>query len=316
MKTINIIFALLITLSLFANDDNWDNDFYLKNLHPDHTTEICTDTVTTNCIQPTDVLRFNETAKASFKQLITEYGLAIAPSFIQPAETLGSKGYELGVNYSFAKIGQTNICDESGNCGTPWVGTYGGANPGSLNLVTIEARKGLPASFELGGRVSYIFASHLFIFGVSGKFAILESVGYAPDIAIRATYTSLFGSKEVSIDVMTLDAIIGYDFSLAGMMAIYPYFAYSLTKITGNSNEVLINSKASPFTCSTNTDYCDYENSDTYNNRVDSFDEFNKTSHRFAFGVRLHNAAFVLTPELILSTDKVWGINTKIGFDF
>lgn len=311
MKTITIIFTLLITISLFANDDNWDNDFYLKNLHPDHDKEICSATVTTNCIQPTDKLRFNDSAKASFNQLMTEYGLAMAPGFTQPAETLGSKGYELGVNYSFAKVGQNKINDE-----TPYVGTYGGVNPGSLNLVTIEARKGLPASFETGGRLSYIFGSHLFIFGVSGKLALIESVHYAPDLAIRATYSSLFGSKEVSMHVMTLDAIISYDFSLAGMMAIAPYAAYSLTKITANSNEIIINSKESPFGCSSNSDYCDYEDDTTYGNRVDKFDQFNKTAHRFVFGLRIHNSAFILTPEILFSSESVWGINTKIGFDF
>lgn len=317
MKTITIIFTLLITISLFANNDNWDNDFYLKNLSPDHDKQICKgnandepDCITTT--GPTGTpLRFGEDAIAKFDKLMTEYGLAIAPTFTQPAETLGSKGYELGVTYGFTKVGSNKVNNES-----PWVGTYGGQNPGGLNLITIEARKGLPASFEMGGRMSYIFGSHMFVFGLSGKFALVESVGYAPDLSIRATYNSLFGSKEISMDVVTLDAMISYDFSLAGMMAIAPYFAYSLTKITANSNEILINSKESPYACDNNTDYCDYESSETYKSRVDKFEQFNKSAHRFIFGVRLHNAAFILTPEIYFTTENVWGINTKVGFDF
>jgi len=314
MKTITIIFTLLISLSLFANNDNWDNDFYLKNLSPDHKLDICTGAAddATNCINPSEnPLRFSKAAKESFKQLMTEYGLAIAPGFNQPGETLGSKGFELGVNYSFSKVGSVKVDGE-----TPWQGTYGGANPGSLNLVTIEARKGLPWSFEAGGKISYIFGSHLFVFGVSGKFALIESVGYAPDLSIRGTYSTLMGSKEVTMDVKTLDAIISYDFSLGGMMALAPYFAYSLTKITANSSDILINSTRSPYTCESNSDYCDYEDDKEYDNRVDKFDTFNKTSHRFIVGFRLHNAAFVLTPEVIFSTDNVWTINTKVGFDF
>ena len=314
MKTITIIFTLLMSLSLFANNDNWDNDFYLKNLHPYHDKEFCTDSsnsVPAGCIPVDEVLRFGDIDKAKFEQLMTEYGMAIAPGFTQPGETLGSKGFELGVVYGFAKVGQVKVNDA-----TPWEGTYGGKDPGSLNLVTIEARKGLPASFEVGGKVSYILGSHLFSFGVSGKLALIESVGYAPDLAIRASYNTLMGSKEVSMDVTTLDAIISYDFSLAGMMAVAPYMAYSLTKITAASNDILINSKSAPFTCNSDSDYCDYQNDENYQNRVDKFEEFNKTAHRFIFGVRLHNAAFILTPEILFSSEKVWGINTKIAFDF
>ena len=308
-----IIIALLFGFTLIANNnDNWDNDFYLKNLHPDHAKEICTDSNSTNCIAPDAKLRFDsEEVQEKFAKLMTEYGLAIAPSFTQPGETLGSKGYELGVTYGFTKVGQNKVNGES-----PWEGTYGQKDPGALHLVSIEARKGLPASFEMAGRVSYIFGSHMLVLGMSGKFALIESVGYAPDISVRATYNSLLGSKEVSMDVVTLDFMISYDFSLAGMMAIAPYAAYSLTKISADSNYIIINTKASPFKCDTNTDYCDYEDATTYDNRVDKFDEFKKTAHRFVFGLRIHNAAFILTPEVYFTSESVWGINSKVGFDF
>ncbi len=291
MKKIIFLF-LIVTLSLTAaNNDVWDNDFYFKNLP----TQTDSNGKTT----------FTSTADKMFERLMLEYGILSATSFTDTAETLGSKGFELSTVYSLYNVGGTKVDGED-----PWKGTYGGAAPSLMHLINIKVRKGLPASLELGGNFTYIFGSHMFITGVQLKMALLEGINILPDVSIRTSYSKLLGTREVNLDTLTFDVMIGYDFAVAGMIAVAPYFAWSVTKINATSDLIAVKTSANPFSDG------DYANETNYNNIVDSFSEYKGSVHRFVIGTRVHNAAFIFTPEFIFTTESVWGFNIKLGIDF
>ncbi|MBN2695608.1 hypothetical protein JXR93_13185 [bacterium] len=291
MKKIVFLF-LIVTISLFAsNNDVWDNDFYFKNLP----TQTDANGKTT----------FTSTADKMFERLMLEYGVLSSSSFNDTAETLGSKGFELSTVYSFYSVGGKAIDGKN-----PWEGTYGGADPGLVHLINVKVRKGLPASLELGGNFTYIFGTHMFVTGVQLKMALLEGINILPDVSIRTSYNKLLGAREVNLDTLTFDFMIGYDFGVAGMIAIAPYFAWSMTKINATSELIAVNTSSNPFLSG------DYSDETNYNNIVDSFSEYKGTVHRFVLGTRVHNAAFIFTPEVIFTTESMWGLNIKLGVDF
>lgn len=290
-KYLSLLLLFCALPILGANNDRWDYDFYLQNLPKSET----------------DSGKFSTNADAMFKSLVTEYGIMTAPTFNEPAETLGSKGFETGIVYSFYSVGKDSDA---------WAGTFGNTAQSSAHLINIKVRKGLPASMETGANFTYLFGSHMFVMGGQFKVAILEGINILPDIAVRASFNKLFGSSQVNLNSITLDAMISYDFSISGMMAIAPYFGYSFTRITASS-EVILNkgftdNEGDPF----GTDPTDYSDTASYDARTDSFGEVEVDVHRFAIGARIHNAALIFTPEIIFSSESVWGINIKLGIDF
>ncbi len=313
-KTVQLIMYLFAATMLFANDDIWDNDFYLKNLADENGS-------------------FSQ-AKPQFNNLMLNYGIASSSSFNEPAETLGSKGFEISPVYSYYGMGS----------GDYWKGTYGASNPGGLHLTTVKFRKGLPASFELGGNFSYILGSHMFVMGGQLKAAILEGINFLPDVSVRTSFAKLFGAKEVNLNTLSIDFMIGYDFGVGGMIAIAPYFAWSYTKITASSNIIATKTSTNPFECDESNEKCNYDYHEcpsceglsgealnacnlekqtcinsidaSYNNSIGSFPEYKDSLNRFILGVRIHNATFIFTPEVVLTGEDVWGANIKIGIDY
>lgn len=304
-KIVQLIMYLFAATMLFANDDIWDNDFYLKNFSDGNG-------------------KFDKTAVSDFNNLMLNYGIAASSSFNEPAETLGSKGFEISPVYSYYGMGS----------GDYWKGTYGATSPGGLHLTTVKFRKGLPASFELGGNFSYILGSHMFVMGGQLKAAILEGINFLPDVSVRTSFTRLFGAKEVNLNTLSIDFMIGYDFGVGGMIAIAPYFAWSYTKITASSNIIATKTSTNPFVCDENNENCNYDYHEceglsgnelstcvnnieaSYNNSIGSFPEYKDSLNRFILGVRIHNATFIFTPEIVLTGEDVWGANIKIGIDY
>ncbi len=285
MKKFSLILIMFfLSIHLFANNDQWDNDFYLKNL--------------TDSAKKTEL----------FQQLMTEYGIATTIPFNEAADTLGRKGFETSFVYSFYSVGKTEIDGQN-----PWEGTFKGGSPGSLNLINIKVRKGLPGSFEVGSNFSYIFGSHLFTMGLTGKFAVLEGINILPDLAIRVTYNQLFGSRQVVMSNTSLDFIISYDFGINGMFSLAPYFAFSMSSVSAKSN-LILKSDGPPYKC--DNEFCDYGDDTNYQNNLESFGEFDKSVSRYVIGARIKNAVFIFIPEIVLTSEDVWGANVKIGIDF
>jgi len=311
MKKITLILLfLLLSVLLYGNNDQWDNDFYLKNL------SVCGRSLTDNpqAVCSVGDYKFDDDSKKMFNQLMTEYGIATSLGFNEPAETLGRKGFETSFVYSMYSVGNSTIKTSKGVERNPWEGTFG-RDSKKLHIVNLRVRKGLPASFEVGGNVSYVLGSHMFMMGVSGKFALLEGINILPDVAIRATYNQLFGSRQVIMNNKSVDLIISYDFGIAGMFALAPYFAFSKTYIGARSNLIQNNTAEAPYTCQEDG-YCNYQNDGNYDNNLDSFGSFETSVNRYVFGVRINNAAFILIPEIILTSEDPWGVNIKVGVDF
>jgi hypothetical protein len=176
----------------------------------------------------------------AFLNLSREFGLAIAPPLLAPAETLGYAGFYLGLEGVVTTINSSS--DDPTNV---WLrGTEDGNPDGALFVASIHARKGLPFSFELGTSVSYVSATEQALLGADVRWALLEGYrtgwkAYFPDIAVRGAVNRLMGDDEMDLTVWSIDVALSHPFSISGMMTITPYGGYQFVQTIADTSLVL-----------------------------------------------------------------------------
>jgi hypothetical protein len=160
-------------------------------------------------------------AQARFHRLATTLGLAFAPAFHEPAGTLGQAGFELGASSNQALL---RIPSDA------WA-TTSGTPPQTLVLPSVSLRKGLGGSFELAVSLSWLVDSQMM--GLSGelRWAVLDGLAYAPDVALRAWGTRVIGTQELDLASAGGDLMASKSFGVAGMMKLQPYGSFGIALI-------------------------------------------------------------------------------------
>ena len=164
---------------------------------------------------------------AAFRGLTTELGEVFAPRFMSPAETLGEAGF--AVNF----IGSFSFID---NQKQYWKdGVEDRDPPGAFFTGHLQARKGLPFSFEVGGDLSYMPNSEMFTIGANVKWALNEGFKYLPDLALRGTVNTLLGAPDLNMIVAGGDVSISKAFGLGGTLSLTPYAGYQKLYVVASS---------------------------------------------------------------------------------
>lgn len=151
--------------------------------------------------------------------------MVIAPKAWTSAESLGASGFE----FSFV-LGFTGI---SGNQpywrGTPGTPVFeglvnGGSVPSGYWTPTLQVRKGLPFSTDLGATVAYLGQSSMVALGLDLKVALFEAYipSYLPDFAVRGAVGHLVGAQELSQTTIELDVMASYVFPIAQRLTLTP----------------------------------------------------------------------------------------------
>jgi hypothetical protein len=232
-----------------------------------------------------------------FKQLVTELGIATAPQFTSPSQTLGSLGFEIGFSTSI-----TNI-NENANY-WQWARRNQDEGPdGALALTTLHIRKGLPASFEIGGNISWLARSEMYAVGLEIKWALNEGFYYIPDVALRGSVNVLIGARDLQLVTSGFDLSLSKAFAIGGTSTLTPYAGYNLLIINANSHVL---------------DPTPLDPNDIENNRV--FSPITPIVHRAFFGLRLKTYFVTLTGAVEFSfAEDIPFLATymaKIAFDF
>jgi hypothetical protein len=205
--------VLLCVLLFAAAARAADNDLQLYLLgHPD-------DLGCTRCDGSVgDVKELGDiNAQARFHRLASTLGLAFIPPFQESAGTTGQSGFEVGFSMSEAYLKVPN---------TAWATSAtqaSGSPPSVLALPTLALRKGFGGSVEIGAAVSSLLNSQML--GLSGevRWAPIDGVAYAPDVALRLYATRVVGSQDLDLTVGGADLSISKSFGLAGMVKLEPY---------------------------------------------------------------------------------------------
>lgn len=176
----------------------------------------------------------------AFRELSREFGLAMAPGLLAPAETLGYAGFYLALEGTLTTINSSS--DDRTNV---WFRATEDQNPDKVLFVpSIHARKGLPFSFELGTSVSYVAATEQVLLGADIRWAILEGYrtgwkAYFPDISVRGAVNRLTGDDEMDLTVWSIDVALSHPFAVSGMMTITPYAGYQFIQTIADTSLVL-----------------------------------------------------------------------------
>jgi hypothetical protein len=169
---------------------------------------------------------------AEFSKFATELGYVLAPRLASPAETLGYSGFHVGALWSgtFVQSNQNywNIT-ERGQTGSP---------NKMLQTLQLEARKGLPFSFEVGVTMMWLIESQLFAPGLEVRWALQEGYKYSPDIGLRGSVSHMVGNRDMNLTTIGLDAVISKAFGLFGMVNVAPYMSWSLIMIAASSRVI------------------------------------------------------------------------------
>jgi hypothetical protein len=202
-----------------------DNDLQLWRLgHPDALgCTICTGA-------PGDVPEPGDFgAQKRFHQLASTVGLAFLPQFGEPAGSLGQAGFEItaGSSQAFLRIP-----------GDAWATPRIGNPPGVLVLPAVALRKGLGGSVDLGVSASWLSQSQMFAVSGELRWAPLDGLASAPDVAIRVYGTRVLGTRELDLTMAGADASISRTFPLAGMLRLQPYGQIGVALINATSGAV------------------------------------------------------------------------------
>lgn len=194
---------------------------------------------------------------ASFQNMVSELGFAIAPNAFHPARTTGIGGFRFGVEASYTRISPGRTATATGGTAPYWqVGTRGAEDPNSrelpsrngepdslLQIYTVKAMKGLPLGFELGGSLGYVANTSLWVVGGDLRWSLLEGfregvLGYLPDVSLGGGVRTLTGTSRFYLTTLGVDVKLSKPIPLADSAQLIPTLGFQRLMIFGDSNVV------------------------------------------------------------------------------
>lgn len=256
-------------------------------------------------------------ADADFQAFARIMGAAITSVNLMPPETTGHSAWAINAELSVVSLpGSVNIPTQNDQ-------------PSTVLIPSFHARKGLPFSLELGGRVGWVEKSSQVVATGELKWAANEGFTYLPDFGVRGHVTKLFGARDLGLTVMGLDFGVGKQFPLGGMVTLTPYGGLDLGFVGATSSRIDFNPDRT-FDDSTGNDSREAL-TDTAAYRKVSFGS--NINQRVYGGVRFIGGVLQLGAELSLTrtgsvsyqengstVDRglpaVFAFNTTLGLDF
>jgi len=171
-------------------------------------------------------------AQPRFHRFASTLGLALAPPFQDTAGTLGQSGFEVGLSSSQTFMQIPN--DAWPTQRTQAIGTP----PKVLVVPTLTLRKGLGGSLELGAAVGWLTNSQIVALSGELRWALLDGMAYAPELALRAWGTRALGTQDLDLTVGGADVQLSKSFGVAGMMKLQPYGQFGMAFVNAVSSVV------------------------------------------------------------------------------
>jgi hypothetical protein len=194
---------------------------------------------------------------ASFKNMVSELGFAIAPNAFYPARTTGIGGFAVSLEASYTRISPDRTADANGARSPYWhLGTAGAQDantkqssiidnaPDSLiQIYAIKARKGLPLGFEIAASLGTVANTGLWVGGGDIRWSLMEgfrtgALGILPDVSVGGGVRTLAGTPKFYLTTVGFDVKLSKPVTLADSSQIIPTFGYQRVIIFGDSNVV------------------------------------------------------------------------------
>jgi hypothetical protein len=229
----------------------------------------------------------------SFRSLMSELGVVLAPRALSPSDTLGFSGFQFSLESTTTFInGKNDYWCATEETATGCDDTFGGKDTKHLETIGVFARKGmwfpLP-SFEIGAGAVHVRDSRMWTAQAYAKFALHE--GYhewpIPSLAARGAVSRLVGGQEIDLTVASFDVSLSHNFGIEGTLSMAPYAGWNLLWIVPRS-EVIDTTPG--------VDANDMAN-DLTNNFV-FVDQANIIRNRFFGGIKFKYYVFAFTAEV------------------
>lgn len=177
-------------------------------------------------------------AKQRFAILSTEVALAMSSALLQPASTTGHSGFDFAAEGSYAAVHDAAIGQPppGGFTNLPW--PTRSAVPSSLLASGLHVRKGLPFSFEIGGRLLNLAMTTTFAAQGEAKWALNEGFDWFPDVAVRAAYTRLFNQRDWNLDTSDIDFMVSKRWGVSAVTSFTPYAAARFTWVHASTGRI------------------------------------------------------------------------------
>lgn len=141
--------------------------------------------------------------QTQFRQFSEEAGLAGSYVMAAPAEPLGLLHFDIGVEISATAI-HSNAAY--------WQLAFDGDAPSYLPVPKLRARAGLPLGIDVGAIYSYIPGLQASLLGGELKWAVYEGGVVMPAVAVRGSYSTLLGVRELDLQTYSADLSISKGF--------------------------------------------------------------------------------------------------------
>jgi hypothetical protein len=177
-------------------------------------------------------------SRQRFAVLSTELALALSSAILQPASTAGHSGFAVDLEVAAVAVegGRIGGVTPPGFTNRTWATRS--TDPSVIFLPSVHVRKGLPWSFELGGRMIYLAQSSYYAAQGEAKWALHEGFEKWPDVAVRVAYTRLFGNADWKLGTTDLDLMLSKRWGLRGVISLTPYLVGRLTHVDASSERM------------------------------------------------------------------------------
>jgi hypothetical protein len=194
---------------------------------------------------------------ASFKNMVSELGFAIAPNAFYPARTTGIGGFAVSLEASYTRISPDRTADATGGRAPYWhLGTQGSQDPNTkqysiinnapdsiIQIYSIKARKGLPLGFEIAASLGTIANTSLWVGGGDLRWSLMEgfrtgALGILPDVSLGGGVRTLAGTPKFYLTTVSFDVKMSKPIALQDSAQLIPSIGYQRLMIFGDSNVV------------------------------------------------------------------------------
>lgn len=167
-----------------------------------------------------------------FRSFVNELGFVFAPRLMAPADTLGRAGFHVGIGYGGSVVSNEEY----------WTLTEDGQTSRQpsqyLQTLHLDVRKGLPWSFEVGARLTWLVDSEMMAPGLELRWAFQEGYDFLPDFSLRAAVSTLLGNRDLNLTTLSTDFVLSKSFPVAATVEITPYLGWGVV-FTNAVSEVI-----------------------------------------------------------------------------
>jgi hypothetical protein len=171
-----------------------------------------------------DIVFNSSMTNEDFKSFTKEFGTVIAFNPISPAEKLGILGFDIGAEFIVSDISSNASYFENA-----------GSFDNQLYTTRIHFQKGLPGGFDVGAMFFNVRDTNGKGWGISLKYTLVDENLVLPSLSFRTTYTKLTGVDDLSMDTVSLGAMLSKDF-----LILTPYLSIEAIKISASEHSDLV----------------------------------------------------------------------------